>query len=155
MAVDRDRVADPAVVGHVVAVAEIVADGGGLRKPPVVEYPGHVAVDPDRLCLLDDERTVKPAPDLLEAALVRVVPKCAGIDGIEFIGEGLAGTNRSLRQVRHAVHGVRQSHAVPVDGGRFFEAILDDDPQAPAVPAPALARNARRESVDFRNRNIE
>ena len=89
-AVDRDGVADPAVVARVMQVAEVVADLGVRQQTPVVEHPGHVAVDLDRLALLDDQRPVEAAADLLEAALVRVVPVGAGVGDVELVDEGLA-----------------------------------------------------------------
>ena len=116
-AVDRDGVADPAVVARIHEVAEVVADLGVRQQAPVVEHPGHVAVDLDRLPLLDDQRPVQAAPDLLEAALMRVVPVGAGVGDVELVDEGLAGRDRLLRQMRHAVHGVR--HAQRRASGRW------------------------------------
>src|SRR3546814_8007057 len=91
----------------------IVADGGIIEQAPVAENPDDLAVHTDRLALFDDQRTVQAAADLLEAALVRVVPICASIRQVGGIGEGLARSDRLLRQVRDAVHGIRQSDAVP------------------------------------------
>src|SRR3546814_9174145 len=99
----------------------IVADGGIIEQAPVAENPDDLAVHTDRLALFDDQRTVQAAADLLEAALVRVVPICASIRQVEGIGEGLARSDRLLRQVRDAVHGIRQSDAVPVHGCRSEE----------------------------------
>src|SRR3546814_16112115 len=45
MAVDGDRVADPAVVAQVMAVAEIPTYLGRAGEAPVVEHPGSVPVD--------------------------------------------------------------------------------------------------------------
>lgn len=50
-AVDGGGVADPAAMAHVVAVAEVLTNLGGLRQPPVVQHPGHLAVHPGRLGL--------------------------------------------------------------------------------------------------------
>ena len=141
-AVDRDRVADPAIVAAVHEVAEIVADLSVRQQAPVVEHPGHVAVDLDRLPLLDDQRAVEAAADLLEAALVRVVPVGAGVGHVELVDEGLAGCDRLLGQMRHAVHGVRHAQAVPVDGRLLGELVLDRDAETLALTDPDLrARN--------------
>src|SRR3546814_1836784 len=75
MAVDGDRVADPAVVAQVMAVAEILTYLGRAGEAPVVEHPGEVPVDAGRFRLLDDERPIEAAADLLEAALVGVVDR--------------------------------------------------------------------------------
>src|SRR3546814_13649038 len=56
-AVDGDRVADPAVMGHVHHVAEVIADLGVGQQAPVVQHPGDVAVDPDRLALTVTQHT--------------------------------------------------------------------------------------------------
>jgi hypothetical protein len=105
--VDRDRVADPAIVAAVHEAAEVVADLGVWQQTPVVQHPRDVPVDLDRLALLDDQRPIQAAPDLLEAALVRVVPVSPGVGDVELVDEGLARRDRTLGQVRHAVHGVR------------------------------------------------
>src|SRR3546814_3307691 len=120
----RDGVADPPGMAHVVTIAEIVADGGIIAQAPVAENPDDLAVHTDRLALFDDQRTVQAAADLLEAALVRVVPICASIRQVEGIGEGLARSDRLLRQVRDAVHGIRQSDAVPVHGCLLVETVF-------------------------------
>ena len=119
-------------------VAEVVADLGVRQQAPVVEHPGDVAVDLDRLPLLDDQRAVEAAPDLLEAALVRVVPVGAGVGDVELVDEGLARCDRRLGQMRHAVHGVRHAQAVPVDGGLLGEPVLDGDLDALALAQPDL-----------------
>ena len=86
-AVDGHRIADAPIVVDVVPVAEILADFTRFGQPPVAEHPGHVAVDADRFRLLDDQRAIKPAADLLETALVRVIPEGAGVDRVEFVDE--------------------------------------------------------------------
>src|SRR3546814_14400758 len=68
MAVDGDRVADPAVVAQVMAVAEILTYLGRAGEAPVVEHPGEVPVDAGRFRLLDDERPIEAPAALLEAA---------------------------------------------------------------------------------------
>jgi hypothetical protein len=125
--IDGDRVADAAVVHQVMPVVEIVADRSGFCQPPVVQHPGQFAVDANGLGLLDDQRTVETAPHLHRAVLVRVIPEGAGIDGVELVGEGLTGSNRRLRQMRHAIHGVGRAHAVPVDGCFLINTVVDHD----------------------------
>jgi hypothetical protein len=124
VAVDRDRVADATIMAHILAAAEIVADLGGRRQPPVIEHPGHVAVNARWFGFLYDERTIKAAPDLLKAPLMRVIPEGAGIYGIEFIKEPLTRRDRMLRQMRNTVHCVRQAQPVPVDGRLLGKPVL-------------------------------
>src|SRR3546814_8005889 len=87
-AVYRYRFADTAVHAGIHHVAEVFADRGVLQEAPVVENPGDIAIDSDRFGLLDDQRAVKAAADLLEAPLVRVVPEGAGIGHGELVEEG-------------------------------------------------------------------
>ena len=141
--VHRDGVADPAVVARVHEAAEIAADLGIGQEAPVVEHPGDVAVDPDRLPLLDDQRAVQAAPDLLEAALVRVVPVGPGIGQVERVDEGRAGRDRGLGEMRHAVHGIGHPQPMPVHGGLLLEPVLDHDPQALALTHPDLGARHR------------
>ena len=75
LAVDRDEVADAAVVRLVHEVAEIAGQLPVFVEAPVVEDPKHVPVDRRRPLFVDDERTVEPARNLLVATLVRVVPE--------------------------------------------------------------------------------
>ena len=123
-------------------VAEVVADLGVRQQSPVVEHPGHVAIDLDRLPLLDDQRPVEAAADLLETALMRVVPVGAGVGDVELVDEGLARRDRPLGQMRHAVHRVRHAQAVPMDGRLLRELVLDRDAETLALSYPDLrARN--------------
>lgn len=80
-----------------------------------------------------DVAVVSGSYRLLEATLVRVVPEGAGIDRVKLVDECLARADRPLRQVRHAIHTVRQPDAVPVDGGLLVEAVLNENPQALAL----------------------
>ena len=56
--VDGDRVAEPAIVAHVVGVVEISPRSRPTGQAPVVEHPCHVTVDADRIDFFDDERAV-------------------------------------------------------------------------------------------------
>jgi hypothetical protein len=82
---------------------------------------------------LDDQRPVQAAPDLLEAALMRVVPVGTGIGDGELVDEGRAGRDRLLGQMRHAIHGIRHAQAVPMHRGLFREPVVDRDTQALAL----------------------
>lgn len=135
-AIDGNRVADAAIVVNVVPVAEILADCARFRQPSVTEHPGHLAIGPHRLRFLDDQRTIKSAPDLFEAPLVRVIPADADVDGVELVDEALARSNRLLREVRHAIHGMWHTHAMPVHGRFLGKAVLYLDPHALALTDP-------------------
>ncbi|MGX0879466.1 hypothetical protein ACSSV4_004175 [Roseovarius sp. MBR-154] len=75
-------------------IAEIVRNRCVLGQTPVVQDPGNFAVDTRGIGLLDDEGTVETAPDLLETALVRMIPEGACIDCIEFVDEPVAWGDR-------------------------------------------------------------
>src|SRR3546814_13114408 len=51
--------------------------------------------------------------------------RSAGVGYREAVGEGPARLDRGLGQVRHAVHGVVDADAVPVDGGRLRQLVLE------------------------------
>ena len=102
-------------------------------EPPILDEPEKVAIDGDRLAFLDDQCAGKPAPKLLQRVGVRVIPEGAGIGRRELVGEALAGTDRLLRQARHAVHRVRQADAVPMDRGVLAELVADHDPDPIAL----------------------
>ena len=87
---------------------------------------------------LDNERTVEPATDLLETALMRVIPERAGIDRIELVHEALARADRPLRQMRYTVHRVRDPQAVPMHRSAFAKPVLHNDAKALALPDPEL-----------------
>ena len=112
-------------------IAETIADLGVGLETPVVENPDDLAVDWRRLTLLDDERAIKAAANLLEAALVRVIPVGPGIRHVELVNEAVAGSDRRLRQMWHPVHRIRHAQPVPVDCGRLCELVLDEAPPNP------------------------
>src|SRR3546814_18320577 len=58
-------------------------------------------------------------------AFVRGVPEGAGVVYSEAVVEVPARLDRVLGQVRHAVHGVVDADAVPVDGGRLRQLVLE------------------------------
>jgi hypothetical protein len=104
-----------------------------LVSRPVAEHPGHVVVDAHRFRLLDDQRAIKPAANLLETSLVWVIPEGTGVDRVELVNEALAWSDGVLGKVRHAVHRVWNSHAVPVDGGFFGKGIANRDAEPLAL----------------------
>ena len=133
LAVHRHRVADAAVVGHVVEVVEIVADLRIAEQSPVTDHPNEIAIDLDRSRLLDDQRPAEAPAHLYGAVLVRVVPVGAGIGYVELVGEGLAGRDGFLRQVGDAVHGIGHPDPVPVHRRLLRQPILDDGTDALAL----------------------
>jgi hypothetical protein len=80
---------------------------------------------------------------MLKAALVRMVPEGTGIDRLEFVGEALAGLDRRLGQVRHAIHRVRHAHTVPVHGRALTKTVLDNDAQAISLADTDLGSGKR------------
>src|SRR3546814_17193694 len=67
MAVDGDRVAVPAVVAQVMAVAEILTSPGRAAVATVVEHTGEVPVGAGRLSLLAGSRTLEAPAGLVVA----------------------------------------------------------------------------------------
>ena len=54
---------------------------------------------------------------------MRVIPEGAGIGRDEIVDEGAAGLDRMLGHVRHAIHGIVDADAVPVNGRRLRQAV--------------------------------
>ena len=123
-------------MAHVHGCAEVIRNRRVLRQPPVVKQPGDIAVDPRRVGFVNDERSGQPTSDLLETALVGVIPEGPGIDRVELVGEGFSGCDRLLRQVWNPVHRVRQTKSVPMDGGFLVQTVCDGDAQPIALPSP-------------------
>src|SRR6266852_683021 len=107
--------------------------GSIAPQPPIAQYPHHVAVDRQRVWLLDNESAGKAAAYLLGAMRMRVIPIGAGIRYRELVGEAFAGLHRRLRDVRSAVHGVRDAQPVPMDRGVLGQPVLHHDPDAIAL----------------------
>ncbi len=139
IAVHGPGVADAPGVARVHEAHEIVRDARLPVEPPVGEHPHQVAIHGRRVALLDDQRAVKPAPDLLRAAEVRVVPVGARVRQLELVGEAAAvRRDRRLRHVRHAVHRVGEPDAVEVHRGVRGKRVLDLDAQALPLPEAQL-----------------
>src|SRR5882724_6981923 len=60
---------------------------------------------------------------------MRVIPEGAGIRRPELVDEFGARLDRRLRQIGHAVHGVRQADAMPVDAGVLGKPVDQADAQ--------------------------
>ena len=108
---DRRRGREAAAVDRE-AAERVVADPDDVLGRAV-----QLVVALGRVLRLDDERAEQAAPDLVGGVVVRVVHVRAGRSGDELVGERLAGLDRLLGHVRHAVHGVGQLLAVEVDAG--------------------------------------
>ena len=91
------------------------------------------------------------APDLVGRVVVRVVHVRADRPGRELVGERGARLDRVLRDVRDAVHRVREPLAVEVDAGRLVEVVREDRPDSVAldhVDPRARPRAVEAERVD-------
>lgn len=121
-AVERHDIANMARHRIVQGVAETPAELAVGIQTPVREHPDEVAIDRDGFPFLDDERAGEATSELLKAIGVRVVPKRAGVGRGEPVGKACAGLDR-LGQTGHAVHGVGQADAVPMNRGVLIEGI--------------------------------
>ena len=112
----RDEVAASARVTAIVSRSEIGIDlrGLGIEKP-IVQDQNLVAIHIESLGLLDDQRAVKSASDLLNRPIVRVIPIGPGIGCDEVVIEAFARFDGGLGQPCDAVHRVVDPDAVPVD----------------------------------------
>ena len=86
----------------------------------------------------------------LDTAAIRepvmgMVPVGAGVGGHEVILKALSRRDRILRQARHAIHGVLNANAMPVNRGRRRQVI--DDP--PGYPSPLCNSDFRAGGVPF------
>ncbi len=73
---------------------------------------------------------MEPAPNLLETSLVRVIPVGAGVDRVELVDKSFTRSNGFLCKMRHAIHGMRHAHPMPMNGGFLCQGVLDCDPQS-------------------------
>ena len=86
-----------------------------LADRPVAQRDEPLGVVRLALVALDDQDTGKPASELLGRVAMRVEEESAGVRRHEFVAETIAGADRRLRQVGHAVLPVGQADAVPMD----------------------------------------
>ena len=75
---------------------------------------------------LDDEHAEEAAPDLLRGDLVRVVPERPDLLRSESVGVALAREDGVLRHAGHAVLGVRDVDAVPVDRDALLDVLVPE-----------------------------
>ena len=136
LSVDSDRVADPACHHRVVPTAEPSTYLPLVIEPPVVEHPDEVAIDLRRICLFDNERSVEAATDLLEAALMGMVPESARILRRKGISEPFAGLHGGLGEVGNAIHRVGNTNAVPMDGCFLIQSVFQQDLEGLSLPKP-------------------
>ena len=142
-AIDGHRVTDPAAHAHFHRIVEILGNRPIAPQPPIAQYPHHVAVDRQRVWLLDNESAGKAAAHLLGAVRMRVIPIGAGIRHRELVGEAFARLDRRLGDVRSAVHGIRDAQPVPMHRSVLGQPVLHHDPDAIALANP-----------DFRSRRL-
>ena len=90
---------------------------------------------------MEDQEAHHPHRHLHHLVEVRVVHLRAVLPDGELVLERLARLDARLVEPGHAVHAVRQEHAVPVHGRRLGQPVLDVD--AHAVALDGLDRRAR------------
>src|SRR5205823_6859309 len=106
-------------------------------EPPVRQHPKNIAIDSNgRSGLFDYESAGEPAPELLQAVGMRVIPEGPGIGWSEFVGEALAGCDGPSSKAGHAIHGIREPYAVPMDGGLLTELVFDRQPDGFTLANP-------------------
>ncbi len=76
---------------------------------------------------------------------MRVVPEGAGVRRREGVLEALARLDRLLREVRHAIHRVWQTNAVPVNCRVLCESVLDG--RSEGCPLPDTQDRTRLSAV--------
>ena len=72
---------------------------------------------------------------------MRVIPEAAGIGGGERVAEALAGLDRRLGQIGHAIHGIGDAQAMPVHHRGLVQLVDHVDRE---WLAPAQAQHRRR-----------
>ena len=131
----------------VVGCLEIRGDLAGCGvKPPVIKDQRLIPVDLRRLGLLHDQGAVQSARDLLDRAVVRVVPVGAGIRCHEIVEELGAACDRRLRQAWNTIHRIRDPHSVPVDRRGLRQGVSQPPGNAPTLRH--LQHRARHRAAD-------
>ena len=134
-AVDRHPIAETPPVRAVAHGAEALVDLRLRREAPIVDEQEFVPIDlGPAVGVLDDQRSVKTSSQLLPSPIVGVVPIGPGVGRHEIVEEAPAGWHRRLRQFRHAVHGILDSDAMPVHGGRLRQLVDEPTPDALSLP---------------------
>ena len=94
--------------------AEAVVEDRVIGETPVIEHKHLLPIDLRRIGLLDHEDAVEPPRQLLEGAVMRVIPVGAGVGWREVVEKLAAGLHHRLRELRRTVHRVVDSNPVPV-----------------------------------------
>jgi len=121
------------------------------RRDLTVRREQHVVEDPELVAreglfqVLDDQDSEQSALYLLARADVRMEPEGARVLRSELVDEGLARLDGRLGDPGHAVHGVRNADAVPVDGRRLWEMVRE--PYAKCITEPDAQRRSWNLSV--------
>ena len=128
-------------------------------ESPIRKHPDQVAVDRRRIALLDDQRAVESAPDLLGAAEMRVVPEGAGVRQIEFVDGSARPSPRSAaasgaaRRPSRSAGGCHASAPWSRHRARSRPRCAGARPAGSAAPVPAPCRcRPRRRWPDARRR---
>ena len=148
----------PLMVADAAGVGGIEQMGQALRldravgvQPPIVDDEGNVAIDRNRLGFLDDEQAVKAAVLLHDLMSVRVIPERARVRYFESVIERLARLDGRLCEMSHAVHGIVDADAVPMDRGRLADAVAQPRADFATLPdANFRAGNASSVTPDAR-----
>jgi hypothetical protein len=106
----------------------------------VAQHDGQVFVVGVGLVRIFDDQRARQALLLLQAE-VRVIPVGSGLLEGELVVQRIAGRDRRLGDVGHAVLQVRAHEAMPVQAGGLVQAILHEDPEA--IPLAVADRRAR------------
>src|SRR5262249_25584467 len=109
-------------------------------ESPIPKVERDIGVVSRVVCLLDDQQTTKPAAHLHERVAVRVIPVGAGVWRRKGVVKRLALVDDRLCEKGDTVESVRQADAVPVDGRRLVEGVLQQHAQLLALPYPQLGR---------------
>ena len=123
LAVERQDIAEPPGMGPLADIAKRgLVDRPARLQPPVVGHDDKIAVDPDRFVFLNDQWPVEPARLLFPAAVMRMIPKAAGIRRHKLIDKALSRIDRRLRQPRHPIHRIVDANAMPMHRRRLLQA---------------------------------
>ena len=142
-AIQSNGIADPAGHPGFHAVAKTRSDPAFLVETPILDEPQEIAVDSDPLTFFDDQCAGKSTPKLLQRIGVWVVPEGAGVGRRELVDEALAGPDRFLRETGDPIHGIRQTDAVPMDGGVLAQLVAHRNPHRLALADPQFRAGHR------------
>ena len=134
-------------------VAELRVDLRLLREPPIVDEQNLVPVDGGpAIRFLHDQRPVEAARQLLPGPVVRVIPVGSGVGRREVVEELAALRHGRLGKLRHTVHGVIDSDAMPMHGGGLRQRV--HEPARDALSLPDANDGARHVPLVAPNRGF-